>query len=243
MSRLLETAGAIIGNEMRRVESLAQNMANLATPAYKQQMPFQQALGAAELSATAATAMALAPPLPGTPRGWSDNRAGALMTDGNPLHVALTGPGWFEVLTPTGAAYTRQGSFRVDAGGRLVTALGHAVRIEGGGEIDLRGRSVSIAADGSLLEEGRSIGRLRVVDLPAGASPLRSADGLLRLAGGSPVERDEVTLQVGALEASNVSAADNMVRMMESVRRAEMGQRIAHAYDDMLGRALRAGNE
>jgi flagellar basal-body rod protein FlgF len=239
MSRLLETAGAIIGNEMRRIESLAQNLTNLATPAYKQQMPFQQALAATELSATAMAQ----PSLPGVPRSWSDTRAGALMSDGNPLHVALTSPGWFEVLTPSGAAYTRQGAFRVDASGRLVTALGHAVRIEGGGELDLRGRSVTIAVDGSLLEEGRSIGRLRVVDLPAGASPVHGTDGLLRLTGTAPVDREEVTLQVGALEASNVSAADNMVRMMESIRRAEMGQRIAHAYDDMLGRALRAGNE
>ncbi len=238
MTQLVETAAAIIGNEMRRVESLAQNLANLATPAYKQQLPFQQALLQAE-GADAATA---ASALPGV-AAWADLRAGALVNDGDPLHVALMGPGWFEVATPAGPAYTRQGAFRIDERGRLVTPQGHAVSLEGGGEADLRGRTVRIAADGALLEDGRSIGRLRVVDFKDRARLQRGADGLLRAGGAQPQEAEDVVLTTGALEASNVSTADNMVRLMESMRRAELGQKLAHAYDDMLGRALRASGE
>jgi flagellar basal-body rod protein FlgF len=240
MSQLIETATAIIGNEMRRVESLAQNLANIATPAYKQQLPFQQALKAADPAAGPVEA-----PVQGTPSvaSWSDWRAGALVGDGNPLHVALMGAGWFELNTPTGAAYTRHGAFRIDERGRLVSVQGHPVSLEGGSEADLRGRNVHIAADGALIEDGRSIGRLRVLDFKGQATLQRTADGLFRARGGQAVEAEESTLRTGALEASNVASADNMVRLMESMRRAELGQKLAHAYDDMLGRALRAAGE
>src|SRR5579863_8815903 len=49
---------------------------------------------------------------------------GSISTTGNPLNVAINGNGFFQVLTPTGAAYSRDGSFQLDANGNLVNDAG-----------------------------------------------------------------------------------------------------------------------
>jgi|HubBroStandDraft_4_1064222.scaffolds.fasta_scaffold138043_2 flagellar hook protein FlgE len=49
---------------------------------------------------------------------------GSIGTTGNPLNVAINGNGFFQVLTSTGAAYTRDGSFQLDANGNLVNDAG-----------------------------------------------------------------------------------------------------------------------
>lgn len=230
MSTLIDSAAAIIRAQSQRVETLAQNLANLATPGYKQVLPFQSALGADTAPST-------------TLRSYVDNRPGAIVTDADPLHVAIAGPGWFEVSTPGGPAYTRHGAFRVDERGRLVTTMGHAALIDGGADANFKGRTVSIAADGTLIEDGRAVGRLRIVDFADRAALTKSADGLFRAPRGAAQELTEPLLHLGAVEASNVSTADNMVRLMEAMRRAEMSQKLVHAYDDMLGRALRQSGE
>ncbi len=49
---------------------------------------------------------------------------GSLQPTNNPLDMALFGKGFFEVLTPAGVRYTRQGNFTVSKDGDLVTAQG-----------------------------------------------------------------------------------------------------------------------
>jgi flagellar basal-body rod protein FlgF len=231
MDSLIDSAAAIMRTESQRVETLAQNLANLATPGYKQVLPFQSALR---------SSAAEGKPL----QSYVDHRPGALVADGDPLHVAIAGPGWFEVSTPGGGpAYTRHGAFRVDERGRLVSAGGHAVQLDGGTDANFKGRAVRIAADGTLIEDGRAVGRLRILDFPERTALTKAADGLFRAARGGAQELAEPVLHLGAVEASNVSTADSMVRLMEAMRRAEMSQKLVHAYDDMLGRALRQSGE
>lgn len=58
---------------------------------------------------------------------YTDFRQGSLQKTGRGLDVALEGKGFFEVLTPQGVRYTRQGNFNVAADGRLVNQSGYAV--------------------------------------------------------------------------------------------------------------------
>ena len=48
----------------------------------------------------------------------------------------------------------------------------------------------------------------------------------------------DATVQQGVYEASNVNTGDEMVMMMEALRRAEAGQRVINVYDDLMGRAV-----
>lgn len=58
---------------------------------------------------------------------YTDYRQGSLQKTGRGLDLALEGNGFFEVLTPQGVRYTRQGNFSVGADGRLVTQNGYPV--------------------------------------------------------------------------------------------------------------------
>jgi flagellar basal-body rod protein FlgG len=58
---------------------------------------------------------------------YTDFRQGGIEKTGRPLDLALEGKGFFEVLTPAGVRYTRQGNFSVSPDGRLVTQNGYAV--------------------------------------------------------------------------------------------------------------------
>ena len=74
---------------------------------------------------------------------------GSLQQSNNNLDVAINGNGFFEVTQPDGtAAYTRDGSFQVDAQGRMVTSSG--LPLAGGITIPPGATSVSISADGTV---------------------------------------------------------------------------------------------
>jgi len=62
---------------------------------------------------------------------YTDFRQGTLQKSGRALDVAIEGEGFFEVLTPAGIRYSRQGNFSIDSEGRLVTASGFPVLKKG----------------------------------------------------------------------------------------------------------------
>src|SRR4051812_41269914 len=103
---------------MARLDQIAANLANAQTPAFKRAVTAATSF-AQQVDAGSAAAV------PGSVH--IDARPGPLRSTGRSLDVAIAGPGWFELATDTGLAYTRQGDFRVDAQGRLVTPQGHAV--------------------------------------------------------------------------------------------------------------------
>lgn len=58
---------------------------------------------------------------------YTNFRPGTLKVTHSPLDIAIDGPGFFEVGTPSGVRYTRQGSFKLAMDGRLVTPQGYPV--------------------------------------------------------------------------------------------------------------------
>src|SRR5262249_33549050 len=136
------------------------NLANINTPGFKQNRAVFQDLIYQKLAPTGQFGSALlsdADPareladelgtgvkLSSTPRSFAP---GSLIQDGDPLHVAIEGEGFFVVRTADGgAAYTRDGSFEKDAVGRLVTRNGDVVLPET--RIPPDARDVRIDSDG-----------------------------------------------------------------------------------------------
>ncbi|RYY97470.1 MAG: flagellar hook-basal body protein, partial [Comamonadaceae bacterium] len=164
--------------------------------------------------------------------------------------VALAGPGYFEVRTEQGMAYTRQGSFQLDAQGRLVTAAGHAVQGTGG-DIQLAHRMPRIDADGRVFEgalpgaapgrgDATPLAQIKVVAFGAGTAVQRLGSGLV-LPAGEPMQVAEADVQLrqGYLESANVTSMQEMVQLIQTMRHFESMQKVALGYDDMVGAAIR----
>ncbi|MXN76555.1 flagellar hook-basal body complex protein [Burkholderia sp. 4701] len=232
MDNLMTTAVGLISSETRQIETAAQNVANLATPGYKRLITFADTFSQAESSARMA-----APPTP--VRGAATDFApGRMMHTGNPLDLALSSGGFFAVSTPDGTAYLRGGAFRLDADGRLVTQQGWALQSSGGGDVVVRSQNWRVLADGTVLDDGQPVAVIGTASFANPNQLARTNDGLYRANSARPIELTDPRVMQGYLEASNVSNADEMIRMMAAMRRVESGQKLVHAYDDMMGTVL-----
>ncbi len=149
---------------------------------------------------------------------------GPLQSTGNPLDVAIQGNGFFQVVRPDGsAAFTRDGSFRLDATGRLVTADGSLVQPPI--TVPPGTTSITVGADGTVTAavggSSQVLGRLTLVQFP-------NAPGLIGLGGnlyaasaasGSPAaavpgQGGTGTLVQGFVEGSNVNPTTELVNLL-----------------------------
>ena len=172
--------------------------------------------------------------------GW-DNALGAQITTGNPLDVAVQGPGFLAVQDSGGnEAYTRAGDLHVDPSGQLMTATGHQVLGDGGPISIPPASSITIAGDGtiSIVPLGQTpqttstVARLKLVNPPS--SELQAgSDGLYRTSSGTPATSDaSVSVAAGVLESSNVNLPSAMVNMIELSRRFELQVKALHTAED-----------
>lgn len=143
----------------------------------------------------------------------ADQADGEVEQTGNPLDVVLKGPGEFVYDGPGGPGYTRNGQFRRDAMGVLVTDQGFPVLVDGG-PVGFAAESVSIEPGGVVLVDGRRVGRLDV-------------------RGGQPED-----VVVGGLERSNVNLATEMTDLITSIRSFQANQRALQVQDETLGKAV-----
>jgi flagellar basal-body rod protein FlgG len=142
MNDALRMAVQAMHNGQARMDGVSRNLANVSTPGYRREMAVSKTF--AEVVSTI------------------DTRPGSFKPTGRPLDVAIEGEGFFEVATAAGPAYTRQGSFHVDARGRLVTEAGDSV-MGLRGEISISSSQVAIDRQGRVTDNGRIAGQLKVV--------------------------------------------------------------------------------
>lgn len=214
MSDLVEAATAILSQSERRVEIAAQNLANVTTPGYKRRVAFARVMDQGELATAVGSTV--------------DGSAGRAVVTNNNYDIALGRDGALLLRGPDGMATSRAGRFVPDAEGRLVDPLGRALQLADGGDLVVASRDFEIRPDGTVIEKGAVKGKLAIVD---------------EKGSGAAVAPDRISVRQGAYEASNVSNGDEMVKMMEAIRRAETGQRVMITYDDLMGRAISSFGE
>lgn len=252
MQPILAVSLATMQQDMQRMDTVARNLANVSTPGYKREVmstrPFVEVVD--DLSSGATGGGSPAGPGVSAVQLMLDGRPGTLQMTREPLDVALTGEGFFEVATDEGPAYTRQGNFKVDARGRLVTAQGHAV-LGKNGDIYLTTPNPVIDEAGNITEPqatsgpavsvpGTPVAQLKVVRFEEPNKLQRMGDGLLLGGAGLTVLDDaQVHVRQGALENANVSTMQEMVQMMQTMRHFESMQKVAQGYDEMVGAAVR----
>lgn len=157
MIQALWSASSGMLAQQMAMDTVANNIANINTPGYKKsRVEFQDLLYAQVRTPGQVTRTGQV--IPNGIRAGTGARPaatqmlfeqGSLQPTGNPLDFALSGNAFFEVLLPDGsAAYTRDGSFKLDADGYLVTAGGYLVNME--------------TADGGLLTFARDASKINV---------------------------------------------------------------------------------
>lgn len=171
---------------------------------------------------------------------------GNLVVSENALDVAIDGKGYFPITLPDGStAYTRDGGFKIDNQGQLVTSSGYT--LQPGLTIPTDTRNISIGTDGtvSISLQGTTapvtVGNLQIVNFinPAGLEPIgqnlyvpSAASG--DATAGTPGLTGLGTLQQGAVETSNVNIVEEMVSMIETQRAYEMNSKVVSTADGMM---------
>lgn len=221
----------------RQMDITANNIANMNTTGFKAQHPvFAEYLvrnrdDRGALGGTLAFVRDVA-----TVR---DTSAGPIQQTGNPLDVAIEGDGYFVVDGPDGPLYTRNGRFRIDETGQLVTEHGHPVMADAGAAIvlDEGGSDIGIGRDGTVSTRFGDLGRLRIVRFE-NPQELQAVSGGLMTTEAVPEEMESPKVQQGMLEGSNVEGVVEMTRMIEVQRAYEGARKLIDSEDERIKKMI-----
>jgi len=172
---------------------------------------------------------------------YRDTAPGPIEQTSNVLDVAIHGDGYFVVQTPDGGEqYTRNGSFRLDSGGQLVTQDGLPVLSDAGAPIFFAptDTSIEIAGDGTVSTENGQLGKLRVVTF-ANDQQLQHIAGGYYTTQQQPTDMTNPQLAQGALEKSNIQAILEMTRMIEVNREYQRSNDIIKREDERIRAMVR----
>jgi len=173
---------------------------------------------------------------------------GNLQQTGNTFDMAIDGNGFFSLQMPDGTvAYTRDGSFRVDASGQLVTSNG--MPMSPPISIPPNATSVTIGADGvvTVMQAGQpnptQVGQVQLATFvnPAGLDPKGQNLYLETAASGAPTigtpgNNGAGLVNQGYVETSNVNVVEELVAMIQTQRAYEINSKSIQTSDQMLAR-------
>ena len=243
MDRLLYVAMNGAKHSLYQQAVTTQNLSNALTDGYKSVQGAFRALPVVGPGAATRTFVVESTPVP-------DFSEGVMRSTGNPLDVAVHGPGWIAVQDAQGQeAYTRNGNLEVGINGQLVTNTGLPV-IGDGGPITIPPDSeVTIGKDGTITVVTNNqynaitpVSRIKLVN-PPNDQMVRGDDGLFRLKNGQPAPADaSVVLATSVLEASNVNSVESLISIIDQSRFFDMQIKLMQKADENAGRAAQVMN-
>jgi flagellar basal-body rod protein FlgG len=162
------------------------------------------------------------------------------------LDLSITGQGFFQITMPDGTlAYTRDGSFSMDATGNVVTASGYP--LSPSITIPVGSQSVSVGSDGTVsvtapgATKATTVGQVQLANFinvqglqPVGNNLLVESGSSGSPQAGAPGLNGLGTLQQGSLETSNVNTVTELVNMITCQRAYEMNSKAISTTDQML---------
>jgi flagellar basal-body rod protein FlgF len=241
-----------------KLDTIANNIANVNTPAFKRdQQLFQEYLTANEKPPAVmqiprdVAAIESFYNMQGGDKSFVDSKGtftdfsqGGLKHTGNALDIAIDGKGFFEVATPNGVKLTRSGNFTMDGNGQLVTKEGFPVlkQAEPGADpasrvIRLQGNAaVTISDTGDIIEGTENLGKVSLVDIKNVDSLQKMGNSLYGFKPNMAPEMvniDKPSVRQGFMEASNINIVQEMTDMISAQRVFESTQKAISAYDSM----------
>ena len=220
-------------NASQRLQNSANNVANINTTGFK-----KSDVNSADIKSGGTRVNDVS----------KSNTQGALIPTGNPLDLAISGNGFFQVTNPNGGtSFTRSGSFKLDGGGNIVDASGNAlvpaVNVPG------NNAGISVGANGQISAQvggqPEVLGQIQLANF-ANPSGLSAAGGnLLNESAGSgapvvggPGEGGRGTVLSGFLEGSNVDITEEIVDQIVAKAAFKANVNVIKANDELLGTIL-----
>ena len=248
-------------SQMEIQDTIAHNLANVDTTAFKRRVPFAKELATEIMGPQVPATPAFSQTSPGAfgtlapaPVSFSGDVAyvantynksakgtdvtiGSSRFTGGKLDVYLESEGFYTLQTPEGTrAFTRNGSFTRDVDGDLATSKGMKVLADNGGPINIDGDEIIIFPGGQVVVDGEDRGSLLISQIGAMDNAFEMEGGYYQSAVSVPVE--DAKMRQGYLENSNVNAVEEMVAMITSLRAYEMAQKAIQSSDGMLNKAV-----
>lgn len=232
MDALTIAAASGIRSRMQSLDLLANNLANSATAGYKQDQEFYGLFTSDDATESPEGNTST---LPVIQRQWTDFSAGTLQPTGNPMDMALSGPGFFVVNGPKAPMYTRNGNLQVLPSGDLAVANGYALRTATGGTIRVASNSpITILPDGTVQQSGQPLGQIQVVNFPSTASLTKTSSECFQNNDSKNIPTTVTSeVQQGKIEGSNVPVAESAMRLVGMMRQFEMLQKAVGVSSEM----------
>lgn len=253
MMRALYTAASGMKAQQLNLDVTSNNLANVNTSGFKtfraefQDLHYQMlrqpgSAVTSNITSPEGTQIGMGSTVVGTPRFFTQ---GDFQLTENPYDLAIQGDGFFRLTMPDGTqAYTRDGAFKIDANGQLVNKEGFA--LDPSITIDPSASNVSVGADGTVSQtvggNTTTAGQIQICRFinPVGLETL--GRNLYRA---TPAAGQEIvgvagtdagfgSISQGMLEQSNVRVADEMIRMIVSMRAYEANSKAIQTADEML---------
>jgi len=239
------------------IDTISNNLSNVNTTGFKQNRPdFEDLLyQTRRIAGTPATELTVVPT--GVQVGHGVKVAatqkiftqGSLQSTGNVSDVAIEGEGFFRALLYDGTyGYTRDGAFKIDSNGQLVTSNGYRVMPEVVLPEGFVRDSLSISQDGRITvqiagsDENLEVGQMQLYRFvnPTGLQAI--GENLFKVSnasgeaiGGRPGFNGMGKVIHKFIEMSNVSVVQEMVNMIVAQRAYELNSKAIQTSDTMLG--------
>lgn len=257
MMRSLWTAASGMMGQQFNIDTISNNLSNVNTTGFKKnRADFEDLLYQnRRIAGTPATELTVVPT--GIQVGHGVRVAatqkmftqGSLQETGEVSDLAIQGEGFFRVLMLDGTyGYTRDGSFKIDSDGQLVTANGYRVLPEIVLPEEFVRESVTITQDGRVgakvagSDDLIEVGQMELYRFTNPAGMQAVGENLFKVTnasgdaiGGSPGFDGMGKLQHKFLEMSNVSVVNEMVNMIVAQRAYELNSKAIQTSDTMLG--------
>ncbi len=265
MANGMWTAAAGAVAQSQSLDVIANNLANTDTSAFKKDIPtFKEYLATVERTHDTAD-IPRSPikdkdfyPLDGRDQAYvvtdgihTSFRQGNLRNTQSQLDIALDGPGFFEVSTPYGAQFTRQGNLKIASDGKLVTVEGFPVLSKEPAGLSMGSNSLSaryinlrdrgglfgINANGQIYSGENLISQINIIEFKD-LSKLKKLGGQLyeNKDTNNIVNPEHTQVRQGFLESSNVNPIEEMTRMIQANRLFEHDLKALKTYGELLGK-------
>ncbi len=205
----------------KRMDVIANNLANVTTPGYKKDdVKFEDYIYET------------------TYTKWDQ---GPVESTGNSFDVAILGEGYFRVQNEEGVLYTRAGNLTKSADNTLVTPQGWTV-LGKNGPIQVESSDVRIERDGQVFdaETGEAVDTIDVVQFPEDTRMVKVKGNCFKPADddAQPIAAQNYTVQQGAVEGANFSLVEEMAKMVEATRLFEAYQKVLQTNEQDLDSKL-----
>jgi len=246
MLRGLYTSGLGMMKETKRLDVIANNLANANTNGFKANGTvngnFSEMLETVQMGKSQ---LDMANYTPDVVSVYTDFTQGSLISTANDTDFAILDDdnSFFEVETDTGENYyTRNGAFLINKEGYLVTSDNYKVLGENGYiKIDTY-EDISISGTGVISDnKGNLLGKLSIKSFENPQSLERMGSSYLKMTDASMYREFQGEIKQSFLESSNVNSVNEMVNMIEVTRAYEANQKVLQANDELLGKSSSIG--